>query len=417
MPNHISLLTRDTIALILAGGKGTRLKQLTTERAKPVVPFGGKYKVIDFTLSNCMNSGVRKVNILTHHNSLELITHVQKAWSRLPWELGEYVNIVPAEQQVGGLWYPGTAGAVYHNLKILRKQDCKYVLILGGDHIYKMDYSRMLRHHAKHNADISIASMPVHSDCASSFGVLNIDADMRIKQFQEKPVAPPEIPDQPGFSLVSMGIYIFNFDILVKLLEDDAALEGSQHDFGHNIIPKAIHDHCVTSYIFDDEGCADVQAYWKDIGTIDQYFQANLDLVKINPELNLYDTHWPIYSFQEQLPGAKFIFKGADCCGQAIGSVVCAGTIISGARIEDSLIFTKVTIEQYTFIKNCVVLPNVTIGRSCHLRNALITDDCIIPDGISIGYDYEIDNEYFEISENGVIVVTQEMVDNYMQTT
>lgn len=413
MHRHIGLLTRDTIALILAGGKGTRLKELTAERAKPVVPFGGKYKIIDFTLSNCMNSGIRRVNVLTQYKSSALLAHVQKAWSRMPWELGEYVNIVPAQQTAGDLWYEGTANAVYQNLKQLRKENCQYVLILGGDHIYKMDYSRMLRQHAKHNADISIASIPVETHSACAFGVLGIGADMRVREFQEKPAEPAEIPEQPGFSLVSMGVYIFNLDILEKLLVDDAALQESQHDFGHNIIPKAIHEHCVTAYIFDAEGCADVQAYWKDVGTIDQYFQANLDLLQIEPELNLYDRHWPIYSFQEQLPGAKFIFNDDDCRGQSIDSVVSSGCIISGAKIENSLLFTRVTVEKHCYLNHCIVLPNVRIGRHCRLQNVLITDDCVIPDNICIGYDDEQDKHYYKVSEKGVILVTQEMIDNF----
>ncbi|MCW8996200.1 MAG: glucose-1-phosphate adenylyltransferase [Psychromonas sp.] len=414
MPLHIGLLTRDTAALILAGGKGTRLKQLTEERAKPVVPFGGKYKIIDFTLSNCMNSGIRRVNVLTEYKSSELLAHVQKAWNRMPWELGEYVNVVPANHDSDGVINRGTADAVFQNLKQLRKENFKYVLILGGDHVYKMDYSRMLRQHAKHNADISIASIPVEKEHASSFGILSIDADMRIRQFQEKPSEPVEIPEQPGFSLVSMGVYIFNFDVLEKLLSEDAKSSESQHDFGHNIIPKAIHEYCVTAYIFDDKGCADVQAYWKDVGTIDQYYQANIDLLKIEPELNLYDRHWPIYSFQEQLPGAKFIFNDEERRGQAIDSVACDGCVISGAKIENSLLFTRVTVEQYSYLNHCIVLPNVKIGKYCHLQNALIVDNCIIPDDFQIGYDHELDKKYYEVSEGGVILVTQEMVDDFL---
>ena len=414
MHQHIGLLTRDTIALILAGGKGTRLKQLTEERAKPVVPFGGKFKIIDFTLSNCMNSGIRKVNVLTQYKSSELLAHVQKAWGHMPWELGEYVNIVPAQQGFGNSGTRGTADAVFQNLRLFRRENCKYVLILGGDHIYKMDYSRMLRQHAKHNADISIASISVESHNASAFGVLSIDADMKVRDFQEKPAKPVEIPDQPGFSLVSMGVYIFNFDVLEKLLLADAASEESEHDFGYNIIPKAIDEHCVTAYIFDDEGCADVQAYWKDVGTIDQYFQANLDLLQIEPELNLYDKHWPIYSFQEQLPGAKFIFNNDDCRGQAIDSVISSGSIICGAKIEHSLFFTRVIVDKFSHLTNCIVLPNVRIGRYCKLRNVIIADNCVLPDGIRIGYDHELDKQYYEISENGVVLVTQEMIDNFV---
>lgn len=415
MSQHIGLLTRDTIALILAGGKGSRLKQLTEDRAKPGLPFGGKYKIIDFTLSNCMNSGIRRIDVLTQYKSSELLSHVQKAWSRMPWELGEYVNIVPAQQQIGDLWYRGTADAVFQNLRQLRKQHCKYVLILGGDHIYKMDYSRMLRQHAKNDADISIASIPVSADSASAFGVLNINKDFRVIDFVEKPEHPPELPGTPGKSLVSMGVYIFNFETLEKLLLEDASIVASKHDFGYNIIPKAIKEQAVYSYIFDDDGCADVQAYWKDVGTIDQYFNANLDLVHIEPELNLYDKHWPIYSFQEQLPGAKFIFDQESCRGQAIDSVVTAGCIISGATVKKSLLSTRVTVERHSLIDHCVILPNVTIGRHCKLYNVLVVEDCIIPDGFTIGYDYESDKNFYEISEGGVILVNQEMIDNFLK--
>ncbi|MCG6200607.1 glucose-1-phosphate adenylyltransferase [Psychromonas antarctica] len=415
MNQHIGLLTRDTVAVILAGGKGSRLKQLTADRAKPGLPFGGKYKIIDFTLSNCMNSGIRRVDVLTQYKSSELLDHIQKSWSHMPWELGEYVNIVPAQQQIDDQWYRGTADAVYQNLRKLRKEECKYVLILGGDHIYKMDYSRMLREHAKHNSDISIASIPVDSQCASSFGVLNISVDMKIIQFQEKPKVPAEIPDQPGKSLASMGVYIFNFAILEKLLVEDANLAESLHDFGYNIIPKAIVDYHVSAYIFDSEGCADVQAYWKDVGTIDQYFEANLDLVKIDPELNLYDKHWPIYSFQQQLPGAKFIFNDEDCRGQAIDSVVCAGCIISGATVINSLLSTCVKIEKHSYLSHCIILPNTRIGEHCNLYNLVLAEDCILPDDIRIGFDYEIDSKYFEISENGVRLVTQDMINSYVK--
>lgn len=415
MSRHIGLLTRDTIALILAGGKGSRLKQLTQERAKPGLPFGGKYKIIDFTLSNCMNSGIRRIDVLTQYKSSELLSHIQKAWSRMPWELGEYVNIVPAQQQIGDLWYSGTADAVYQNLKQLRKQHCKYVLILGGDHIYKMDYSRMLRRHAKNKADISIASIPVKRQSASAFGVLNTNDDMRVTDFIEKPENPPHMTNLAGKSLVSMGVYIFNFDILDQLLLEDACLDVSQHDFGYNIIPKAIKKHKVYAYIFDDDGCADVQAYWKDVGTIDQYYNANIDLVQVDPELNLYDKHWPIYSFQEQLPGAKFIFDQEECRGQAIDSVITAGCVISGATVKKSLLSTCVTVERRSVLEHCVILPNVTIGKNCRLSRVMVVEDCIIPDGFSIGFDKDLDAQYYEISESGVILVTQEMIDNFLK--
>jgi glucose-1-phosphate adenylyltransferase len=414
MSKSIGLLTRNTIALILAGGKGSRLKQLTQDRAKPGLPFGGSYKIIDFTISNCMNSGIRRIDVLTQYKSSELLSHVQKAWSRMPWELGEYVNIVPAQQQIGDLWYRGTADAVYQNLKQLRKQYCKYVLVLGGDHIYKMDYSRMLRQHVENNADISIASMPVHSHSASAFGVLNIDENMCVTDFVEKPDHPPEISSLPGKSLVSMGVYIFNFEILEQLLLADASIDVSKHDFGYNIIPQAINEHNVYGYIFDDDSCADVQAYWKDVGTIDEYFQANLDLVKLEPELNLYDKNWPIYSFQEKLPGAKFVFDQENCRGEAIDSVISAGCIISGATVKNSLLSTCVTVERHSSLDHCVILPYVSIGKNCKLCRVIVVEGCIVPNDLSIGYDYEIDKNYYEISESGVILVTQEMIDNFL---
>jgi len=415
MAHHIGLLTRETIALILAGGQGKRLKDLTKDRAKPGLPFGGKYKIIDFTLSNCINSGIRRIDVLTQYKSYELLGHIQKSWGRMPWELGEYVNIVPAQQQIGDLWYRGTADAVYQNLKLLSKQGCKYVLVLGGDHIYKMDYGCMLQNHVKNEADISVACMPVDSTAASAFGVLNVGPDMRVLDFVEKPISPPEIPDEPGKSLVSMGVYIFNFDTLADLLIEDADEDASKHDFGYSIIPKAIKKHPVYAYQFTTDCCADVQAYWKDVGTVDQYFQANLDLVQIEPELNLYDKHWPIYSAQDQLPGAKFVFDHDGCRGQAIDSVITAGCIISGATIKKSLLSNSVTVEKHSYINQCVVLPNVRIGRCCHLYNVLVMEDCIIPDGFSIGFDYQKDKIFYDISENGVILVTQAMIDNFLK--
>ena len=415
MPQSIGLLTRDTIALVLAGGKGSRLKQLTSTRAKPGLPFAGKYKIIDFTLSNCMNSGIRRVNVLTQYKSSDLLSHIQKAWGNMPWQLGEYVNIIPAQQQIDENWYRGTADAVYQNLAQLKKEHCKYVLILGGDHIYKMDYSRMLRHHAKNNADISIASMAVPTSWATAFGVLDIDDDFKITNFVEKPEKPPEIPNAQGKSLVSMGVYIFKFEVLERLLLEDALNEKSCHDFGYNIIPKAIKNENVFAYLFDEKGTADVQAYWKDVGTIDQYYQASIDLVAIEPELNLYDKHWPIYSYQELLPGAKFIFDSDDCRGQAVDSIVTAGCIISGATVKRSLLSTCVLVNKFSCILESVILPNVQIGESCRLYRVIIDEDCIIPNNIIIGYDKDNDSRFFEVTKGNVTLVTQDMIDAYVK--
>ena len=415
MAQSIGLLTRDTIALVLAGGKGSRLKQLTYDRAKPGLPFAGKYKIIDFTLSNCMNSGIRRVNVLTQYKSSGLLTHIQKAWGNMPWQLGEYVNIIPAQQQIDENWYRGTADAVYQNLAQLKKEHCEYVLILGGDHIYKMDYSRMLRHHAKHNADISIASMALPASWASSFGVLDIDDEFKIINFVEKPEKPPEIPNSPGKSLVSMGVYIFKFEVLERLLREDASVDSSLHDFGYSIIPKAIKNENVYAYLFDEKGTADVQAYWKDVGTIDQYYQASIDLVAIEPELNLYDKHWPIFSYQELLPGAKFIFDSDDCRGHAVDSIVTAGCIISGAKIKRSLLSTCVLVDKFSYVLKSIILPNVQIGEYCNLYRVIVDEDCIIPNGISIGYDRDSDAKFFEVTDGGVTLVTQYMIDVYVK--
>ena len=414
MSKQIGLLTRDTISLVLAGGKGARLKHLTYNRAKPSLPFGGKYKIIDFTLSNCINSGLRRINVLTQYKSSDLLSHIQRAWGNMPWQLGEYVNIIPAQQQIDENWYLGTADAVYQNLDLLKKEHCKYVLILGGDHIYKMDYSRMLRQHAEKNADISISCVSVPSNCATEFGVITSDKNLKITRFVEKSPNPPEIPDSPGNSLVSMGVYIFNYDVLERLLLKDSSLEYSLHDFGYDIIPEAIKHEKVFAYVFDNKATADVQAYWRDVGTIDQYFQANLDLVVVDPELNLYDIHWPIYSNREMLPGAKFIFDSDDCRGQAIDSITTGGCIISGATIRRSLVMYSLVINKYSYVLESVILPNVTIGENCHLYRVIVDENCVIPAGISIGYDNAKDTEFFEVTEGGVTLITQVMIDNYV---
>lgn len=417
MAKHIGYLTRATLALILAGGKGRRLKALTEKRAKPSLPFAGKYKIVDFTISNCMNSGIRRIDVLTQYESYELLEHIQKAWSRMPWELGEFVNILPAQQSIStNVGYSGTADAVYQNLQLMDKQGCEYVLVLGGDHIYKMDYSCMLQNHVKHHANISVACIPVDSKEATDFGVLSVDEQMCVDDFVEKPQTPPELPDEPGKSLVSMGVYIFNFETLKALLVADAEEHNSKHDFGFNIIPRAIKEYKVLAYPFTSNCCADVQAYWKDVGTVDQYFQANLDLVKIEPDLNLYDKDWPIYSCQDQLPGAKFVFDQDGGRGQAIDSVITAGCIISGASIKNSLLSNSVRVEKHSYVNQCVVLPNVSIGRCCQLYNVLVMEGCNIPDGFCIGFDFNMDKKYYHISENGVRLVNQSMIDCFVET-
>jgi glucose-1-phosphate adenylyltransferase len=334
----------------------------------------------------------------------------------MPWQLGEYVDIIPAQQQIDESWYLGTADAVYQNLAQLKKDSCEYVLILGGDHIYKMDYSRMLRQHAINGADISISCISVPSKLATQFGVITADENSKITHFVEKPISPPEIRHSPGCSLISMGVYIFNFDVLERLLLEDAVIENSQHDFGYNIIPNAIKHEKVFAYVFNNEKTADVQAYWKDVGTIDQYYQGNLDLVAIDPELNLYDKHWPIYSSREILPGVKFVFDSDDCRGQAVDSVLTAGCIISGATIRRSLISTCVVINKFSYVLESVILPNVTIGEYCSLYRVIVDENCVIPNGIAVGYDNIKDAEFFEVTEGKVTLITQGMMDNYVQS-
>jgi len=407
-------LTRDTIALVLAGGKGTRLKHLTDGRAKPSLPFAGKYKIIDFTLSNCINSGLRRINVLTQYKSSDLLTHIQRAWGNMPWQLGEYVDIIPAQQQINENWYLGTADAVYQNLAQLKKDDCEYVLILGGDHIYKMDYNTMLMQHVMKNADISISCLSVPTKSAQQFGVITANKNLKITHFVEKPTSPPEIIGSPGCSLVSMGIYIFNFDVLEQLLLEDSLNKNSQHDFGCDIIPEALKNKKVFSYLFNQETKSGVQAYWKDVGTIDQYYQANLDLVAVEPELNLYDKHWPIYTSRNLLPGVKFIFNSDDFRGYAIDSVLSAGTIISGAKILLSLVSTGVLIKKYSYILESVILPNAIIGENCNLYRVIVDEDCVIPNGIRIGYDTTKDSEFFDVTEENVTLITQKMIDAYV---
>ncbi len=404
-----SSVVRDTIAVVLAGGKGQRLKNLTHSRAKPGIPFGGKYRIIDFALSNCVNSGVRRINVLTQYKASDLLTHLQRAWGHMRWELGEYVGIVPAQQQLGANWYQGTADAVYQNLQLLRSQGCKHVLILGGDHIYKMDYGLMLAEHVKKGAEVSIASIRVDVKKASDFGVCCINENGEIIEFQEKPKSPKAIPGDPNYALSSMGIYIFDIDVLEKLLISDANNPFSQHDFGYDVIPHAIKSHQVNAYIFNSAE-TDIQHYWKDVGNLDEYFQANMDLVSVSPELNLYDEKWPIYTCQEQLPGAKFVFDDEGGRGQAIDSVVSAGCIISGARIKNSLLFSRVRVEKRSELDSCVILPSAKVGRDCRIKNAILTEGCEIPDGTLIGYNLEQDKAKYYMSEKGILLVTPDML-------
>ncbi|GAB4350307.1 MAG: glucose-1-phosphate adenylyltransferase [Immundisolibacter sp.] len=405
----ISELTRDTLALILAGGRGSRLEQLTQWRAKPAVPFGGKFRIIDFPLSNCVNSGIRRIGVLTQYKAHSLILHIQRGWGHLSGQFGEFVELLPAQQRLETSWYAGTADAVWQNLDIIAAHDPGYVLILAGDHIYKMDYGPMLAAHVTQQADVTVGCLEVPVADARGFGVLAVDDDLRIRRFVEKPAEPPSIPGRDGVALCSMGIYVFNTGFLFEQLYKDADEAQSKHDFGHNVIPALIGRHRAYAYPFVDPHTGG-QAYWRDVGTLDAYYAANMDLVSVTPELNLYDTDWPIWTLQEQVPPAKFVFDDDGRRGMAVDSVVSGGCIVSGATLRRSLLFTNVRVEAGAQVEESVVLPQVRIGEGCRIRRAIIERGCVIPPGTVIGHDTQADARRFKVTPNGVTLVIPEML-------
>jgi len=408
-PRYISNLTRNTLALIMAGGRGERLKHLTMWRAKPAVPFGGKFRIIDFPLSNCINSGIRRIGVITQYKAHSLILHIQKGWGHLRGEFGEFVELLPAQQRIEASWYAGTADSIYQNLDIIRSHSPDHVLILAGDHIYKMDYGAMLAAHVENEADVTVGCISTEKEKASEFGVIGVKDDYRIHSFVEKPAEPEAMPDRPDESLCSMGIYIFNTELLFELLIRDADTPNSSHDFGKDIIPYAINKYRVYAYPFTDAESG-VQAYWRDVGTIDAFWESNLELIGITPELNLYDDKWPIWTSQEQLPPAKFIFDEDDRRGMAVDSMVSGGCIISGAHVHHSLLFSSVTVNECSLIDSSVILPDVSIGKNCRIRHAIIEKGCEIADDTVIGENREDDERRFFISPNGVVLVTPDML-------
>jgi glucose-1-phosphate adenylyltransferase len=408
-PRFISRLTRDTLALIMAGGRGSRLMQLTEWRAKPSVPFGGKFRIIDFPLSNCINSGIRRIGVLTQYKSHSLIKHIQQGWGMFRGDFGEFVELLPAQQRIETSWYSGTADAIYQNIDIIRSHNPEYVLILAGDHVYKMDYGAMLACHVDHEADITVGCIEVPLDKARGFGIMGIDESGRITSFEEKPAHPQPMPDDPDKALCSMGIYIFNKDFLIEQLIKDADDTKSDHDFGKNIIPSLINKYRANAYIFRDPLNGKL-GYWRDVGTVDSFWEANLELIGVTPELNLYDVEWPIWTHQEQIPPAKFIFDDDDRRGMAIDSMVSGGCIISGAMVKHSLLFSNVVVEAYSQITDSVVLPDVSVGENCIIHKAVIDKNCQIPAGTRIGVDVEEDRRRFHVSEGGVVLVTPEML-------
>lgn len=405
----VSRLTRTTLALVLAGGRGSRLRQLTLWRAKPAVPFGGKFRIIDFPLSNCLNSGIRMLGILTQYKAHSLIKHIQQGWGFLRGEFGEFIELLPAQQRIETSWYAGTADAVYQNLDIIRTHHPEYVLILAGDHVYKMDYGPMIAHHVEKQADLTVGCIEVPVGQARAFGVMSVEDDGQVVEFTEKPESPEPIPGSPDKCLASMGIYIFNTEFLYEQLIRDADDNYSTHDFGHDIIPRIIRKYRIYSYPFRKSPGSD-SAFWRDVGTVDAFWEANLELIGVLPELNLYDEKWPIWTYQEQLPPAKFVFDDNDRRGMAVDSMVSGGCLISGATVRHSLLFSNVRVNSYAVLEDAVVLPNVSIGRNCRIRKAVIDKGCDIPEGTVIGEDPAADEARFYVSPGGVILVTPEML-------
>ncbi|WP_044409481.1 glucose-1-phosphate adenylyltransferase [Thiomicrospira microaerophila] len=408
-------LTRKTLALVLAGGEGSRLKDLTRWRAKPAVPFGGKYRIIDFVLSNCVNSGIRKIGVLTQYKAHSLIRHVQRAWSFMRYEVGEFVELLPAQQRVDKEWYKGTADALYQNLDIMRRHTPEYVMVLGGDHIYSMDYSKMLVEHANSGADVTIGCIEVPRMDATGFGVMSVDEDYRITKFTEKPKDPEAVPGKPDMALASMGIYIFSTEFLFQKLIEDHDNPNSSNDFGKDIIPSIIDDWNVRAYPFQDDQGNPV--YWRDVGTLESFWKASLDLCSITPELNLYNRDWPIWTYQAQMPPAKFAFDDEGRRGEAIDSMISAGCILSGARVKRSVISSGSFIHSYSLIKDSVLLPRVEVGRNCRIQNAIIDKGTVIPSGTVIGEDPVEDAKRFYVDENGLVLVTPEMLGQNMHFT
>ena len=411
----ISRLTNRSMAFVLAGGRGSRLKELTDRRAKPAVYFGGKARIIDFALSNALNSGIRKMAIATQYKAHSLIRHCQRGWNFFRPERNEYLDILPASQRVDeNMWYLGTADAVTQNIDIVDSYDVDYVLILAGDHVYKMDYEVMLRHHVESGADVTVGCLTVPREEATAFGVMAVDADDRITDFLEKPADPPGTPDDPTVALASMGIYVFDWKFLRDLLIKDAADPNSRHDFGGDLIPDIVKNGKAVAHRFE-RSCVkvspDAPAYWRDVGTIDAFWKANIDLTDFTPDLDLWDRHWPIWTYSEIMPPAKFVHDEESRRGTAVSSLVSGGCIISGTEVRNSLLFTGVHSNSYSVLDHAVVLPYVTIERSARLTNVVIDRGVVIPSGLVVGEDPEEDAKWFRVSDNGVTLITQDMLD------
>jgi glucose-1-phosphate adenylyltransferase len=407
-------LARRTIALVLAGGRGSRLKQLTDRRAKPAVFFGGKFRIIDFALSNCLNSNIRRIAVLTQYKAHSLLRHLQMGWSFLRPEMNEFLDLLPAQQRLDeATWYRGTADAVFQNFDILRAAGPEFYVVLAGDHIYKMDYSNMLADMRARRADCMVACVEVPIEQASEFGIMAVDESMRIVDFLEKPASPPALAGKPDRALASMGIYAFSADFLYSELQRDHEDPTSSHDFGKDVIPQIVSRGLAAAHRFEDscvKTTPEAEPYWRDVGTIDAYWAANLDLVMPVPSLDIYDPNWPIWTYQQQLPPAKFVFDDPDRRGEAVDSMVSGGCIISGAHVARSLLFSSVRVNSYAQTREAVLLPEVQVGRHARLTKVIVDRGCWIPDGLVIGEDPEHDAQRFYRSEGGVALVSAEML-------
>ena len=409
----IAPLVRDTYAIVLAGGRGSRLHELTMWRAKPALPFGGKHRIIDFALSSCINSGIRRIGVATQYMAHSLIQHLQRGWNFLDSRMHEFLEILPAQQRKGEGWYHGTADALYQNLDLLRMEEPRFVLVLAGDHVYKMDYGIMLAEHVGTGADVTLASIDVPLDSASAFGVLRVDDDGWLSDFVEKPVDPVPLPGNPDRALVSMGIYVFNAESLYRFLRDDAGSAGSTHDFARDLLPTMLASgQRVRAHRFADS-CVNMvhgRPYWRDVGTVDAYWEANMDLARVQPELNMYDRTWPIRTLEEDLPPAKFSRGSPDPRGQTLDSLVSSGCVVSGAAVIRSLLFTNVVVEQGSIVEDAIVLPDAKIGRGVCLRRAVVDRFCLLPDGFVAGVDRSADEARFHVTPGGVVLITPEML-------
>ncbi|HEY5491840.1 MAG TPA: glucose-1-phosphate adenylyltransferase [Gemmatimonadaceae bacterium] len=406
-------LTRHTLAIVLAGGRGERLGALTAWRAKPSVPFGGKFRIIDFTLSSCVNSGIRRIGICTQYRAASLIRHVQRGWSFLDGRFDEFVELLPAQQRTVAAWYRGTADAVRQNMDFLERHDPQFVLVLAADHVYKMDYAKMIAEHVARAADVSIACVEVPLREASQLGIMEVDGSWHVTGFSEKPASPVPMPGRSDAALASMGVYVFNTAFLIEQLRCDDEDPQSSHDFGRNIIPQLVRlgarayaHRFVDSCVNMSEG----KPYWRDVGSIDAFWEANLELTMVTPDLNLYDSEWPIWTYQEQLPPAKFVFDEDSRRGHVVDSLVAGGCIVSGAEVRRSVLFSAVRVHSYAKLDQCVVLPSVDIGRHARLKRVVIDRQCRIPDGTVVGFDPAEDRKRFHVTDAGVTLITPDML-------